>query len=227
MTVERIDRGKLRCTGATFNLILSGIRHQIGCEHLTKGGVVCAPFHPHQCRECLASFALCWGALTRSECKTTIEYQVRDPQGCAQRRRHPPDARGGDLGSAATSSGFTVSMGRRKGAPVVEAPTWGPATRSSPRFVVEFLGSSAQGGRFCTSNLCGPLLPHPDFQQPMREHRHGIGPEPGAARSLPPALGRPQLPRRCARPRFCSPLWRAFGGVVCREILCSPWLLRH
>jgi hypothetical protein len=46
-----------------------------------------------------------------------------------QPRRHPPDARGGNLGSAATSSGFTVDLWkRRKGAPDV-----GPPRGVSPR----------------------------------------------------------------------------------------------
>ena len=49
-----------------------------------------------------------------------------------QRRRHPPDARGGHLGSAATSSGFTVDLGRRNGAPDMGPPRRGLPTRSSP-----------------------------------------------------------------------------------------------
>src|SRR5208282_3371996 len=69
----------------TFNLLLGGIRHQIVCEHPANGGVVRAPLHPHQCRECLASFALCRGALTGSECKTATEYQVRDTLGILHR----------------------------------------------------------------------------------------------------------------------------------------------
>jgi hypothetical protein len=62
-----------------------------------------------------------------------------------QRRRHPPDARGGHLGSAATSSGFTVDLWEEGRA----HPTWdhhgGVSPTEQPELVVEFRGASAQG----------------------------------------------------------------------------------
>jgi hypothetical protein len=96
-----------------------------------------------------------------------------------QRRRHPPDAREGHVGSAATSSGFTVDLWEEGRA----HPTWdhhGGAARARRRIP----GGLRAGGDFARRIYVGLPLPHPDFQQPTRELHRGIGP---TTRSLPPA----------------------------------------
>jgi hypothetical protein len=79
-----------------------------------------------------------------------------------QRRRHPPDARGGT--SALRRRRHGRSMGRRKGAPDVGPPRRGLPTRSNPRLLSNSAGPPRRGD-FATSNSVGSFLPDPDFQQ--------------------------------------------------------------
>ena len=103
-----------------------------------------------------------------------------------QRRRRPPDARGGRLGSAATSTGFTVDLWK-EGRAHPTYPLGGISPRGAARARRRILGGLRAGGDFARRIYLGLPLPHPDFQQPTRELHHGIGPAPGTTRSLPPA----------------------------------------
>ena len=91
-----------------------------------------------------------------------------------ERRGHPPYTGGKHLGSAATSSGFTVDLrGRRKGAPDVGPPRRGLPTRSTPRRQIP---GDVQG-RPKAFPASGPSLLvtrrlslPPEFQHLLREH---------------------------------------------------------
>jgi hypothetical protein len=77
-----------------------------------------------------------------------------------QRRRHPPDARGGHLGSAATSTGFTVDLWKEGRA----HPTWDDLGGVSPRRAPPDANIAASLGHYN-----GLSLP-PEFQHLLREH---------------------------------------------------------
>jgi hypothetical protein len=84
-----------------------------------------------------------------------------------QRRRHPPDARGGHLGSAATSSGFAVSLWEEGRAhPTCDYHTGSPHAEQ-PELVVEFRGASAQGA-ILPHRILWTCFSQPDFQHLVR-----------------------------------------------------------
>ena len=88
-----------------------------------------------------------------------------------QRRRHPPDARGGHLGSAATSSGFTLSLWEEGRAHPTCDHHGGVSPRGAARARRRIPGGLREG-RFCHVEFCGRVFTQPGFPAP------GPGPIP-------------------------------------------------
>ena len=122
----------------------------------------------------------------------------------------PPDARGGHLGSAATSTGFTVDLWEKEWRTRRGTTTAGSARAEQPEFVVEFREASVQGVILPRRILCSfftqPGFPAPAPRVPqrpaLRQHPchqvDGFLPAP----FHPP--GRPGAPKSSSRDRGVS-----------------------
>jgi hypothetical protein len=137
-----------------------------------------------------------------------------------QRRRHPPDARGGHLGSATTSSGFTVDLWEERRA----HPTWdhygGVMLRRAPH------GSLPPASVVATSCLCPRGPGAPPRQRPTRgtPTREIILTEIGDAdppRRRGPRSGGADPPCR-EGPRNLTEIGGAGGGVCTTTRRAAP-----
>jgi hypothetical protein len=81
-----------------------------------------------------------------------------------QRQRHPPDARGGHLGSSATSSGFTVDLWEEGRAHATWDHHGGPPHSEQAESRRRIPGGLRAGVDFATSNSVAEFLPDPDFR---------------------------------------------------------------